>query len=239
MSPLTILNFFSAFPAAFSAQRHDVFAVGRIHAGDDAGLRVQREPGRQIVGREGHRPLAGGGNAVDEGVARAAAVNGGPVDARLGRRFGRENDGRFARQIDGLGLFAGDEKRGVGPIGMIVVDAVAGRQHEQQQGLHAGEIDIDRFGCVAGLHRAAFEQGLAVADHAEVNGGGMALLAVIRADLGGEAARAAVELNVEHAFGVRADAVGESRAADGDRLAGHRLITFRFAPALLHFVKIE
>ena len=51
--------------------------------------------------------------------------------------------------------------------------------------------------------------------------------------------RSAVELNVEDAYGVRSHAMLEGLSADRQRFARHRLVDFRFAPTLLHFVQIE
>src|SRR5262249_25961157 len=71
------------------------FAVGRFHrygnlapafllkaAGDDAGLLVERQPGRQVLHAEGERVRTGRRNPEEEGTARRRAGDAGVVDHR-------------------------------------------------------------------------------------------------------------------------------------------------------------
>ena len=87
VSPASSLNGRSAFalrvlrPASVIA----ILSALRRGAGDDAGVGVEREPGRQPVGRELHRPLAGAGDAVQERMAGPGPVDLRAVDARRGQ----------------------------------------------------------------------------------------------------------------------------------------------------------
>ena len=122
---------------------------------------------------------------------------------------------------------------------MIESDSIAGGTDQQNQGLAAGQIDVDRFGRVAGLHHAALEQRLAIGDHAKLDASRFTHLAAIDAYLGREPPRSATQVNVENAYGVRPNTVLEGLSANRKWFARHGPVDFRFTPALLHFVQIE
>ena len=97
VSPQTILNFRSAWPKALLARNVTAYSPRSLIepviwpvCGS-----TFKPSGRPIDGKL-HRPLAGGGDGEQEGMARPHAEDSGPVDPRRLRRLGREDHRLFA-----------------------------------------------------------------------------------------------------------------------------------------------
>ncbi len=71
------------------AERHLIDAAGGQRAGDLPCGRVKVQAGGEIPDGKNHRPIAAGGDVVQERAAGPDAENGGSVDAGGGGRFGR------------------------------------------------------------------------------------------------------------------------------------------------------
>src|SRR5262245_48861338 len=71
--PPTIVSCCVAEPFAPHAEIHDRAPGARERPGDDAGLRVEREAGRQVARNEGERTLTCCGNLEQERPARRCA----------------------------------------------------------------------------------------------------------------------------------------------------------------------
>ena len=56
-----------------------------------------------------------------------------------------------------------------GPVGVVVVDAVAGVTHLKDQRLESGNVSIDLLGRLLAAHHAAGPERLAVGDHAKLD----------------------------------------------------------------------
>ena len=79
----------------FPAEHRAIFAFRGNRAADDARVGVERQAGGKSVGRELHRPLARGRNAVQERMVWTAGIDLGAVDLRRRARWRREQHGLF------------------------------------------------------------------------------------------------------------------------------------------------
>ena len=82
VSPATILNFVGVAQCVLRVERDFEFTFLVKLAGDVAAGGIQRQAGWQIVGGEFHRPFAGSGNVIKEGMVGPDAENRRAVDAR-------------------------------------------------------------------------------------------------------------------------------------------------------------
>ena len=112
--------------------------------GDNLRRRVELEPFGEVLRRELHRPLAGDGQAVDDGMAGSDAVDHRSVDARGGAWL-RGEDAELPRR-DGAHV-AGRElavlvvEAQVEPVAVVAVDAVAAVEHLEGELLRAAQVD--------------------------------------------------------------------------------------------------
>ena len=116
---------------------------------------------------------------------------------------------------------------------MVEVNAVAGVTDLEREHFHTGDIHLAGLGGIAGVHDAAGPEALAVADDVKLDaGGGVSIHFVIHAHAGGEGLGAAVEVDIENAFGVGAQTAIVTLPRDGQRVAFDRLVGVGCAPAL-------
>ena len=125
-----------------------------------------------------------------------------------------------------------------GPVGVVVVDAVAGVTHLKDQRLESGNVSIDLLGRLLAAHHAAGPERLAVGDHAKLDAP-TALRFVIDADPGGESPGRTLEVKHQPRVGVGAEAVVESSAAEHERMAVHGLVRRRVAVGLRRGTEIQ
>ena len=114
VSPQTILKGRCDLPCRVLARSVTRYSPLSATAPRMMPLGVQLQAGRQSLGGELHRPLAGGGNAIEERMLRATGIDGGPVDFRRRARRRREQGGLFRLTYDGKGKKEKQQKRGRG-----------------------------------------------------------------------------------------------------------------------------
>ena len=131
-----------------------------------------------------------------------------PLIRGRGEGFGvRTNVGSWYRWTSGLAPVVGDGR--AGPVGMVVIHAVAGVAHLQDQLLDAREVHVHCLGRLLPSHHAARPERLAVADHAKLDDP-LAGRLVVDADPRGEPAGRALEVEHQPRVGVGAEAVVEA-----------------------------
>ncbi len=199
-------------------ERHRIFAplVGR-RAGHNTACRVQFQGCRQSLDRESHRTGTGGGNAINKGIARAGSKHQRIVELWSRSGSWRQDDFFFDGSIDCLGHWSGYVKFGIRPVGMVIIDSVAGAGDHQNQGLDACCFQLDGFGFLTAFHRAAVEQQLVVAVNPETDAA-FVLCTVIHANPGREPARSAVEMDMQNTVGMASNALFELFSGNRQRL---------------------
>ena len=103
-------------------------------------------------------------------MPRPHAEHLGAVDARSGRRPGREDHALLLLLRRGNNRLRGctaDLEPGIAPIGVVAVDAVAGVAHHEQKRLDTFQAYVHNRRGLSPTHHAAFPQQAIVAEHAE------------------------------------------------------------------------
>ena len=223
---------------------HDGRAGLLERTGDDAGLRIEREALRQMLGGEAERFFARRRNEKLKWPAGRAADDSRTVDGRFGRLVmddgGRGHVGHLGRRR-GLRPLRGtrhQHQHGAGPIGVVVVDAVVAVADQQRQVFGAVQIGLQPLGRVARLHPPALGHFLAVNPDFERHGSFLHRF-VIDADHGDKLLGRAMQVDVHFADGVRADAVVELLAVDLQRIIVDRSARVRLAPSLFDLREVE
>ena len=216
----------------FGAEGDVVFALGLQTAGDLAGLAVQLQAGGQTLGGKLHRPFAGSGTGVQKRRTGTDAKDIRTIDARCGgfrrgQNVRSHGGGGFGGNRHGGGT--GGFKLGVGPVGMVEIDAVAAVGHFQHEGFHPGQIHGDLLRGVALVQDTALPECFAVAFDDEFHAAQAIAHFVIHAHGRGKTGAAAGQIELQMAVGVGAETMVERFAADGQFVAVHRDIFVRFA----------
>ncbi len=209
------------------------------HAGENAGRCIERKPRGQRLDRELHRPLAGGGDAVEERTARPAAVDLWAVDSRLGPRCGGEDHGLLRGRGDQPRPLSGDLDLRGSPIRVIALGTVAGVRRDEDQRDHAGHRQVHALSRVSTSHDRAFPDFLPVGDHAEANAAFASPRVVVHSADRAESRRAPAEIDDQYAPGMRAHSAGETLPGDGHRLLGHGPIRLCLAPTLGNLAQVQ
>ena len=138
-------------PGVTGEERYLICSRAVNRTGDDAAGGIQSQPCGETFRAENYGTVAGAGNAIEKGRAGVYAIHFGAVEARFARCRRGEQHGFFggSKVLHGFRCSPVVFKGGVGPIGVIVVDAGAGVGHDEFKMLDAAEFYVAVTGLIA------------------------------------------------------------------------------------------